>query len=321
MTEPMIGVVLLNLGGPESEEEIPLFLRRLLSDPDVVPIPWPIRPLLARVIAHQRKDRVVHHYRAIGGKSPIGEQTRAQVQAIQARLGNGYLVRHVFRHSAPWARDVVRELSNLEVRRLIALPAYPQWSRSTTGSALADLEQAAKGCSLAVRAVRSYPAAPGWIEALRSLLFPLLEDGTHVIFSAHGLPARSIRRGDPYVGEVQETAAALAALLPRGTGHSLAFQSRLGPVEWTRPYLTDELCRLGTAGCRAVVVVPVSFVCENLETRYELDSETAEWARQCGISSYHRVPTPGCHPAFIEELALQVQRTTREAGWEKKHGE
>ena len=197
-----------------------------------------------------------------------------------------------------------------------SLPAYPQWSQTTSGSAVRDLGRAARLHGIQVRQAPSFPDEEGFIVALRELIQPYLADCEHLIISAHGLPERIVRKGDQYVNEVCRTAQALAGELPEGLSWSLAFQSRLGRMEWTRPYLADEIRRLGEAGVRSLAVVPVSFACENLETLYELDIETAELARSCGITRYRRVPAPGCHRAFIHGLAQVARRTSRESGWE-----
>ncbi len=310
------GVVLLNLGGPKDLAGIPGFLKNLLSDPAVVPAPWPIRPWLARRIARKRSPMVAEHYRAIGGKSPIGGQTRAQVEALAADLGEGFLVRSAFRHSEPGADRAVQELFACGVRKIIALPVYPQWSASTSGSALADLKRAARAHKMEVLSTPSFPTGKGYIQALWESCSPLIEKSRaqHVLVSAHGLPQRLIDKGDPYVKETEQTFAAFSACLPSATPCSLAYQSRLGPVAWTQPYLVDEIKRLADEGVSALVVVPISFACENLETRYELDLETAQWARECGIESFRRAPSPGIHPAFIEQLAQLVGTTNERQG-------
>jgi ferrochelatase len=302
-----IGVTLLNLGGPASEREIPLFMRAVLSDPEIMSLPWPFRPLLAQLIVWRRRAPVLEHYRAIGGKSPIAEQTQVQVQALQQQLGTDFLVRYVFRHSTPRAATVVRELAAAGIRRIIALPAYPQWSKNTTRSAIGDITNAAAEHHLDVQSVNSYPTAAGLIEAWAQQTAACLTDAAHVIFSAHGQLARDVRRGDPYTRQVRETVAALSSRLPTGVPSSLAFQSRVGPLEWTKPSLTEEIRRVGSIGCRALVVAPISFTCENLETLFELDIEMAELATASGIPSYKRVPTPGCHSAFIRTLAELVR--------------
>jgi len=311
---PAIGVLLLNLGGPADAAGVAPFLRSLLADPDVVPAPWPVRPLLARWVAWRRAPHTAAHYDAIGG-SPLGAQTRAQVDALAAALGAPFCVDFAFRHSPPATAAAVAALRSRGVQRLIALPLYPQHSFTTTGSALTELRRAVASSGLELAEVSSFPDDADFVAAWADVTRPLLEADSHVVISAHGIPASIVRRGDPYVDEVKRTAQALAAALPAGTRWSLAFQSRLGPVEWTRPYLVDEVARLGREGVRQLVVVPISFVCENLETRYELDIELCELARSSGIASFKRAPTPGVRAAFIRGLARLTRDTAQRAGW------
>ena len=313
--------VILNLGGPEGGEHVSAYIRRMLSDRSVMPLPWPVRPLVARLIAGRRAGVVAEHYRAIGGRSPIGAQTRAQAEALRAALGGSIPVRYAFRHSTPRADSVVPGMAESGVRRIVAVPAYPQAAASTSGSALRDLDRAATRSGLEVRAVPSFPEAPGYIDALAELVFPLLTPGAHLVFSAHGLPERAVRRGEMYVEEVERTVRALQRRLPGGTPSSLAFQSRVGPMKWIGPELKAEVARLAGEGVRSLVVAPISFVCENLETLYELDVELAAHAVACGITAFARAPAPGCHPAFIREIAFLVRRAARAAGWEVDDGD
>jgi len=322
MTAPALyAAVLLNLGAPDGEEHIQAYIRRLLSDRQVMPLPWPARPLAARLIAGRRACVVAEHYRAIGGRSPLGAQTRAQAEALRAALGGSVPVRYAFTHSTPRAGQVLPGMAKAGLRRVVAVPAYPQAARATSGSALRDLTRAAGRAGVQVRCVPSFPDAPGYIEALADMALPLLSPGAHLVFSAHGLPARAVRRGDRYLEEVARTVSALARRLPEGTRHSLAFQSRVGPMEWTGPNLADEVARLAGEGVRSLVVAPISFVCENLETLYELDIELAAHAAGCGITAFARAPAPGCHPAFIREIARLVRREARDAGWEAADGD
>lgn len=312
---PAIGVLLLNLGGPADRAGVAPFLRSLLADPEVVPAPWPVRPLLATWVAWRRAPHTAAHYDAIGG-SPLGAQTQAQVQALAATLGDRFCVDYAFRHSPPATAAAVAALRARGVQRLIALPLYPQHSWTTTRSALTELRRAAADSKLELAEVFSFPDDGDFVAAWADAIRPLLDPECHVVFSAHGIPQSIVRRGDPYVDEVKRTAQALAAALPADARWSLAFQSRLGPVEWTRPYLVDEVARLGAAGVRRLVVVPISFVCENLETRYELDIELGELARSAGIASFKRAPTPGVHDAFIRGLARLTREAVQRAGWE-----
>jgi ferrochelatase len=322
MTAPVpYAAVLLNLGAPDDEEDIHRYIQRLLSDSQVMPLPWPMRSLAARLIAGRRAAVATQHYRAIGGRSPLGAQTRAQAEALRAALGGSVPVRYAFTHSTPCADQVLPDMAKAGLRRVVAVPAYPQAARSTSGSALLHITRAAARAGVQVRTVHSFPEAPGYIEALADLALPLLSPGTHLVFSAHGLPARAVRRGERYLEEVARTVSALAQLLPAGTRHSLAFQSRVGPMSWIGPNLTEEVTRLAGEGVRSLVVAPISFVCENLETLYELDIELAAHAAECGITAFARVPAPGCHPAFIRELARLVHNEARAAGWEAGNGD
>jgi len=301
-------VLLANLGGPERPEDVAPFIEALLADPLVVPLPWPLRPLLARLVSRRRGPRVIEHYRAIGGASPVRRHTEAQGAALAALLGDEVsMVRTVLRYSPPRAADVLAEIAAAGVREAVVVPLYPQWSSATGGSALADIAAAAARAGIVVRPIPSFPASSGFIAALAERTLPHLEPGCHVLLTAHGLPQRIVDRGDPYVAEVRATATALERALPRGTRTSLAFQSRLGPAEWTRPYLVDEVGRLAAEGVRSLVVVPLSFVCENLETLYELDIEVAALAAEAGIVRFRRAATVECHPAFIALLAESVR--------------
>jgi ferrochelatase len=310
-----LGVLWLNLGGPEREEDVAAFLRNFLSDPDVMPVPWPIRPLLARRIATRRQAQTAAHYRDIGGGSPIGRESRRQAEALQQELGDRFAVRFAFRHSAPRTSSVIEEFRRMGLRRVIALPGYPQRSGSTTLSALKDFSRAARAAGMDTAEILSYPDAPGFVAAVADLARPFMRPDVPVLFCAHGLPERMVRAGDPYVEEVRRTVAAIAERLPAYAGNSLAFQSRMGRRAWTRPYLDEEIARLGRAGAVSVVLIPVSFVCENLETLYELDIELPQLARKSGVRELRRVPAPGAHPEFIRELARLVTGKVQESGW------
>ncbi|MDD5309601.1 MAG: ferrochelatase [Deltaproteobacteria bacterium] len=311
-----IGVLLLNLGGPAGPDEVRPFIRDLLSEPAVLGLPWPLRPALASFIASLRFRKVITHYDAIGGASPIGECTAAQAEGVAARLGPGFVVRHAFRFSAPRIPQIVEALAAQGVRRLVALPLFPQASRSTTGVVLAALEKAVMG-RMEIAACGSHAGADGYIEALADGILSRLGDAQHVIVSAHGLPAKLASR-DTYLPDVKRTFAALEKRLAGRAPLSLAFQSRLGRGKWTEPYLTDEIARLASTGSRRLLVAPVSFACENLETLYELDIELPLLVRSLGALSIARAPVPGTHPAYLAALAGLVRRALEDAG-EARH--
>jgi ferrochelatase len=299
------GVLLLNLGGPASPDEVRPFIRELLSEPAVLGLPWPLRPALAAWIAARRWRAVVAHYAAIGGRSPIGEATAAQAEGLAARLGPDVVVRHGFALSAPRVAQALESLTAEGVDRLVALPLFPQESRATTGVVLAALAKAARG-RMPLSVCRSHADAPGYVDALADGIRGSLGDARHVIVSAHGLPAKLAAR-DPYVADVERTFAALERRLGGLAPLSLAYQSRLGRGEWTRPYLTDEIARLAAQGTRRLLVAPISFACENLETLYELRVELPPIARRAGAESIACAPAPGTHPAYLDALAALVR--------------
>ena len=310
------GVALMGMGGPRGLEEVQPFLESLFSDPAILPVPSTVRPGLARLIAGRRAPASRERYRLMGGASPIHGYTEAQVEALSRLLGSGYEVRHVFRYTEPRASAVMEDLSSRGIERVVALPTYPQRSFTTSDSSLADLEAAASVCGIRILAVTSYPVDAGFIRALSDATIEVLEqarEGAHVVMVAHAVPRRSVRRGDPYVREVRGTARALARSLPPGVRWDLAYQSRVGPVGWVGPSLEQTLRRLGAAGVRSVVVVPVSFTSEHLETLVELDLEARETASIHGIGEFHRVPSPGMHASFIAMLARLVRREVARA--------
>jgi len=318
-----VGVLLLNMGGPAAPGEIRPFLTRLFSDPRMLPVPAALRAPLARVIAWRRSPKVAGKYRAIGGGSPVGQESERQAAALGEQLGPLFLVRTLFRYSGPGPDEVLAHLRDRGVRRLVALPAYPQWSGTTSGSSVDHLARSAERLGMTWREVPSYPDGEAFIDALCAGVRPLLHGAEHLLLTAHGLPRRVVEAGDPYAEQVQRTKAALERRLCADMPCSLAFQSRLGPVAWIGPHLDDEIRRLAADGIRRLVVAPVSFACENLETLWDLDREMARLAAACGIESYRRAPAPGCHPRFITQLAGLVREQAVRSGWmpaRKIHG-
>jgi len=304
-------VVLLNMGGPDSLAAVRPFLQNLFSDPAILPAPAPVRWVLARWIAAHRAPRSAANYRVIGGKSPLVEITRAQARALEETLGTGYQVHVAMRYWNPLAREAARRVREERAARLVALPLYPQYSRATTGSSLADLEGAlaSEGLGgLPRTVVRSWHDFGPYADALAEAVGEALQglDGATVLFSAHGLPVRLIEKGDPYLDQVQGTVAAVMKRLP-GVPHRLAFQSRAGPVRWLEPAAADELKALAEEGVRRLVVVPVSFVSDHIETLHEIDVEYAELARHLGFEGFRRTPSLNTRPAFIRALAQLVK--------------
>lgn len=304
------GVVLLNMGGPDSLEDIEGFLFNLLSDPEIIGIPmdW-IRRMVAKRIAKKRAPHVAPRYKAIGGGSPILKQTEKQAMALAEKLSDiNCEVEIAMRYTEPRAFAALEKLKNKGVTKILALPLYPQYSRTTSGSSLNELEECAKNMGLIFEKIKYYPILDGFIEAMSSEMVSAVNTMKNpmVIFVAHGLPLR-VAKKDLYPSHVKQTAEKLATFLRPNTEWQLAFQSRLGPLKWMQPYVTDTVVEHAENGVKEIVVVPVSFVSEHIETLHELDIELKELAFEAGMTAYKRVSTVGDNDKFIEGLADLVR--------------
>ena len=318
----MTGVVLLNMGGPDSLEGVEPFLRRLFSDRALIRLPfgrlW--QGAFARLVARRRAPRVQELYRSIGGRSPLLDLTRRQAAALEAELGRrGHECRCVvaMSYSEPFPPQAVAELDAAGVRRIVGLPLYPQFSSATTGSALAGLRRAvdARHPDLVCTTIDRFFDDAAYVDALagtvrRALaaLPPEHQATAPVLFSAHGLPQRYVDRGDPYEREVRATVAGVVERVGLADRHHLGFQSRVGPVRWLGPATAEVIRRLGAGGARALVVVPVAFVSDHLETLQEIDILYRQLAREVGITAFSRAGALNDDPAFIAALGGLVAR-------------
>lgn len=311
-----VAVVLFNLGGPDSLAAVQPFLRNLFGDPAIITAPQPLRWCLARWIAARRAETARDIYRKIGGGSPLRRLTEEQAVALQARLGDLGTV-SVFvamRYWHPFVEDVARDVAAWNPDRIVLLPLYPQFSTTTTGSALAAWRRAAKrvGIDVPTAAVGCYPEDPSFVSAHVAMIdaaVATLRRGIpwRLLLSAHGLPKRIVERGDPYRWQVERTAAAIAG----GLAHDdvdwrVCYQSRVGPLEWIGPSTDAEIERAGRDG-RAVVIAPIAFVSEHSETLVELDIEYRALAERAGVVHYVRVPAVGTHGRFVDALERQVR--------------
>jgi ferrochelatase len=305
-----IAIILFNLGGPDSLEAVQPFLRNLFSDPAIITLPAWLRLPLARFIAARRTPKATEIYAKIGGSSPILGQTEAQARVLEEALGNehewrGYVC---MRYWHPLTEAVVRSVKRFSPDRIVLLPLYPQFSTTTTGSSVKAWTAAAGELKAPTVSVESYPTEPGFIRASVELVKQGLAEAKgapRVLFSAHGLPEKTIKAGDPYQSQVEQTAAAIGEHL--GTvDWSVCYQSRVGPLRWIGPSTESEIRRAGQDKTR-VVLYPLSFVSEHSETLVELDIDYRHLARDVGVPSYIRVPTVGTHPQFIHGLANLVK--------------
>ena len=309
---PLTGIVLLNMGGPDTLSAIRPFLARLFSDRELIRLPLaPLtQPLFAWIVSGMRARKVRRYYEEIGGGSPIAELTgrqRAALEEMLAETGGNFRVYVGMRYWYPLAKHAVLEMKEDGVARGIALPLYPQYCAATTGSSLSDLRRWMRwaGAGFPLTEVRSWPDHPGYIAALCGKIEDTLAwespDKTHLLFSAHGVPKSFIDEGDPYQAETEKTVAAVMERFP-GISHSISYQSRLGRTEWLKPDTVEEVLRLGREGIQRLVVVPVSFVSDHIETLHELDIRLKKTAGEAGIPAFFRVPALNDSPAFIRAL-------------------
>lgn len=313
-----VAVVLCNLGGPDSLAAVRPFLFNLFSDPDIfrLPLGWLTQRPFASLIAWRRAPEAAHGYAAIGGKSPILEYTCAQAQALQQALeGSGSFDVHVcMRYWHPLTDAVVAILKQKNYARVILLPLYPQYSITTTGSAYNEFQRQCRRQNYqpSVTLVRQWYDQPDYqaaiVDTLRAELkkFPN-PDPAHIelLFSAHGLPQKIVNGGDPYERQIRATFDAVRAQLgwPNTT---LCYQSRVGPLEWLRPYTEDVIREKAAAGVKQMLVYPIAFVSDHVETLFELGITYAELARAQGITHYRVAPALNNHPRFIAALKSLV---------------
>jgi ferrochelatase len=300
------GLLWIGTGGPTDEDTVEDFIRDMMSDKQVMPLPWPVRKLVARRIARRRREAALARYRLIGLPSPVLAAHKRQALALEAELGDGWLVESAFLYSRPNVKEAWTRLLQRGARKIYCLPAFPQWSRATSGSALAAVRRAARKVKILWRPLGSFPSLPGFIEMLSADARPHLARATALVFTAHSLPKFMADRGDPYPRQVEETARALGRALNRDDW-KLAYQSRGGSGRWLGPEVEEILRCLRQQGHQSVLIVPLSFVWENLETLVDLDKETRELALDLGLSDFIRARLQECHPLFIADLARMIK--------------
>ncbi len=305
-------ILFLNLGGPENQDEVKPFLYRLFVDPEIIRIPFtPLRMFVAWLISTLRAEKSKALYREIGGGSPIRRYTDEQAREVEKRLeGKNVVVRTAFSCSNPLIEDVISDLCAQGVEKFMSLPLYPQYSYTTTKGALDRVRKALKKFNPPTE-VRSYPTHPLFIEAHADLIRKELDQFSikdamkiHIVFSAHSIPEKLVTElGDPYKKEVEETCSAVAKKLEWTGPIHVAWQSKLGPVKWLAPATADVVVELGRKGVKHVLVVPIAFVTDHIETLEELDKELKEEAEEAGVAEYRRVPGLNSHPLFMQCLA------------------
>jgi ferrochelatase len=311
-----VAVVLLNLGGPDTQDAVRPFLFNLFADKAIIRLPWPARLALAILISTTRARSARANYALMGGGSPLLAETQRQADVLQTRLAGDLAGDEVrtfiaMRYWKPFTADTAREVAKFAPDEVILLPLYPQFSTTTTGSSIDAWRAAYRGTG-AVRIVCCYPDAASLAKSHAVLIRRTWEragrpEGLRLLFSAHGLPQQVVDDGDPYAMQVEKTCAAvLEQLGPEGLGQGwdwrLAYQSRVGRLKWLGPYTPQAIAEAGEEG-RGLIVAPIAFVSEHVETLVELDVEYRELAEHAGVEPYLRVPALGVQSDFIDTLA------------------
>ncbi len=333
MASKKTAVVVFQLGGPDSTEAVEPFLFNLFMDPDIIDFPLAslVRRPLARYVAHKRSHHVAEHYREIGGRSPILELTTAQAKSLERAL-KPRLDAKVFvamRYWHPLTEAAIRQVKAGNFDEVILLPLYPQCSITTSGSSLNEWHRQSKKLGLQdvpQKLVHQYYDHPLYIEAMVENINKALGDfrgyepeSVHLLFSAHGVPVSIIQRGDPYQRHVEET---VRLVLQKGAWrhpHILCYQSKVGPARWLEPSLTGTISDLATKGVKNIVVVPVAFVTDHIETLHEINIEEREGAEKLGVERFVMMPALNDHPKFIGALADEVLKLAANDGRNEAH--
>lgn len=313
-----VAVVLFNLGGPDAPEAVRPFLFNLFNDKAIIRLPGLPRRLLAWLISTRRAPIAREIYQQMGGRSPILPETEAQAHALMAALADDPQVEFrpfiCMRYWRPQADEIAKEVKEYAPDKLVLLPLYPQYSTTTTASSFKAWQEAAERVGLTAPSVQlcCYPMHSAFItahvERLREAIASIHEAGNlRILFSAHGLPEKIIRDGDPYQWQVEQGIAAIMAQLGDGYDYLACYQSRVGPMQWIGPATDAAIIEASKEG-KHLIIVPIAFVSEHSETLVELDIEYAELATHHGAAGYTRIPALGVQRSYIQSLAMLARQ-------------
>jgi ferrochelatase len=307
------GIALLNFGGPWSLADVKPFLYRLFVNPSVlVGVPAPFRQLLAFTIAQVKGPSSIRSYRSIGGGSPQLKWTETQADGLRDLFDDSVRIEIGMRSAEPSIEHALLQLKNWGAEQLMLLPLFPHFSTTTSGTCFREARDTLKRLNWNPRVceITNWPDHDGYARLLRRTVDEVIAaaeaervwgtEPIHILFSAHSLPMKIVKLGDPYPSDIERTIKAVT----RGLTHpwSLCFQSRNGKLPWLEPYLEDEIKRLAEEGARRLIVVPVSFVSDHIETLFELDQLYRDLAQKHGITHYYRARTFNDDPEFPRVL-------------------
>lgn len=308
-----VAVLLFNLGGPAKPADVKGFLYNLFADRRIIDLPWGVRQGVASLISGRRAASARQNYAKMGGGSPILAETRDQAVALETHLNKiAGIEAKVFvgmRYWHPFIEDVARDVEKWKPDEVVVLPLYPQFSSTTTLSGFEAFKGAFRG-KAPVKYVCCYSDNDHFVHAHAQMITEWLKTSVpdpancRVLFSAHGLPEKIIKKGDPYQAQVESCVAKIVGQIG-AQDHVVCYQSRVGPLKWIGPSTEEAIAAAGKAG-KAVLVVPIAFVSEHIETLVELDIDYAHFAAKNGVSVYRRVPALRTNKGFVQALGAEV---------------
>ena len=310
-------VVLFNLGGPDSLEAIEPFLFNLFRDPDIFNLPFGQR-LFAKFISRRRAPKIAEEYKLIGGKSPLGEWTEKQRSMLETLLRKDEPSLDVYtamRYWKPLTEDTVDKIERAHYDKIILLPLYPHYSIATTGSSFNEFKRYYKGNNSKLVRINEYYLNDGYIAAINQRIdetisrFPEdIKSEIQIVFSAHGTPVSFVKKGDPYSRQIKDTVEAVMKARNYSHKYCLCFQSKVGPLKWLEPSTAKMIEDLSLQNKKHLLVVPISFVSDHVETLFELDIEYRHVADKFGILNYIVMQGLNDSDLFVETLADMVKR-------------
>lgn len=309
MTSRRVAIVLFNLGGPDNQDAVRPFLFNLFNDKAIIGAPQPLRFLIAQLISRSREKAAKANYALMGGGSPILPETLKQAHALETEMAKRvsnvtFKCFPAMRYWKPFVKQAAKAAKDWGATDAILLPLYPQFSTTTTASSLKAWRAVS---NLPCSTICCYPAGGAFARTHAEAILQTWRvagspPNPRVLFSAHGLPQRVVDRGDPYQWQVEQSVAAVRKLLPPDWQSRICYQSRVGPLKWIGPSTEEEIHAAGKDGA-GVIISPIAFVSEHIETLVELDIEYAQTAKRLDLPFYLRAPAPGASAAFIEALA------------------
>jgi len=312
-----IAVILFQLGGPENQAAVEPFLYNLFCDPDIINFPGAFlaRKALAKWISTRRSKKVGQHYAEIGGGSPIRRLTEQQARALETMLRPHISARAIvaMRYWHPDTAEAISALESTPYDELVLLPLYPQYSFATTGSSLKEWNRQFKA-KVPVNLIDHFYDHPdyiaGIVERINTMLVRLPQpDDIQLVFSAHGLPLSIVEKGDPYPKQIDETVKLIRELGAWPNAHVLCYQSRVGPQKWLQPPLIGTIESMARSGVKRMLVIPISFLTEHIETLHEINIEAREEAESLGVTEFYMMPALNDSPLLIRALADLVLRS------------